>query len=472
MLAMLATALGALAVTDAEMDEARAITAKFYVRYINNGAGYLDNWQPSSMAQLEKKLSNKTDRDNLKKFRQVATPTDYAPWDKDRLIAYWSDAFFKENGSQLDPKAADNAMCKKQIKQTLGRMTIAAPAPATAPEAPAETAPAQAEPAADTPSPADTELAIDEELANVDAEIQEANNEVEREAAAPANQSASGTWVYILVLAILVAVVIFLVIFASRTMKGPKKKAQTPEADYDKEDEENTEVEMEEEEIQPVYTAPRREYTAPDIRPQRQSAAEDSRMREKYAEALAAKSEEIRTITRQLSDMEQLTSRLKEENRSLTAEVDRLRKYVTSFQPSGSAETPDEGAGRQRHHHQSHQPHHHQQQRPEGEPREIYLGRVNSKGIFVRADRHAVDGQSIYKLTTTNGHTGTYTLLQNPIIEEQVLDDPGKWLAGGCFAKDIFDTEGRDSICLETPGVAVFRDGAWRVEKKAKIRYC
>lgn len=40
--AAVVAALPAAAVTDKEMDEARAITAKAYLRWANNGSGYLE----------------------------------------------------------------------------------------------------------------------------------------------------------------------------------------------------------------------------------------------------------------------------------------------------------------------------------------------------------------------------------------------------------------------------------------------
>ena len=207
-------------------------------------------------------------------------------------------------------------------------------------------------------------------------------------------------------------------------------------------------------------------------------------MREKYAETLASKAEEIRTLKSQLADMENLAVKLKDENRKLRAELEKLRNQVNSETCHPSPVVPqferershryDERERNRRHDERERSQNRDERERSgseEGKAREVYLGRVNSKGIFVRADRHAVDGQSIYKLTTYNGVSGSFTLLKNPLIEEQMLDDPGRWLAGGCFAKDIFDTEGRERIKTETPGTAVFRDGAWRVEKKARIRY-
>lgn len=438
--------MGAAAVTDAEMDQAQAIAGKFYVRYINDGAGYLDNWTPTSMSELEKKLTNNTDRENLKKFRAAAHATDYSSWDRDQLAAYWSEQFFKENAGNLDSKAAANGLCRKQIKQAVGRMAVAAPVAAT-PMAEETTGTSEAS------KPTEEETAVAAELAQVDGEIQEAHDLVEREASEPVKKENSGTWVYVMVLAILVGVVIFLVAYASKTMKGePRRKQQKEEAP---EEEEETPEEPSRESLpmpEPVIIA----------EPRRSTVANDSRMREKYAEALAAKAEEIRQLNRQLADMEAMTSKLKDENRRLNSEVERLKRQAAETESAPVAVVTG--------HHERNARHPRQESRQE--TKEIYLGRVNSKGIFVRADRHAVDGQSIYKLTTQNGQRGTYTLIHNPLIEEQVLENPGKWLAGGCFAKDIFDTEGRDGICTETPGTAIFQDGAWRVERKAKIRYC
>lgn len=427
------------AVTDKEMDNAKAIAAKFYIRYANDGAGYLDGFTPGSMAELEKKLSTEKDRQLLRQFKGAGAATDYASWGKDQLVAYWSDAFFKENLSKLDAKGAANGLCKKQIKENINKLAIAA-APAPQPEAQQPAEPVAAH-EADSAKLAQ-EAAVADNLDNVADEIADAQEMVDREQESLGREPerASGTWVYIMILAILVGVVIFLVVYASRTMKGePKEKARKQDADADDDDD-----------VEAAY-AP-----APVIieQPARANPADDTQMREKYAQTLASKAEEIRALTRQLSEMESLAASLKEENRRLKAELERARREERNREETRPVAAPAASAGA-----------------GSGHVHEIYLGRVNSQGVFVRADRHAVDGQSIFKLTTTDGLTGTYALINNPLIEEQVLDDPGKWLAGGCFAKDIFDTEGREGIQTETPGKAVFRDRMWQVEKKSRIRY-
>lgn len=467
--AMLGVSVNALAVTEADMDQARAIAAKFYVRYINDGSGYLDHWLPGSMSDIEKKVANATDKENLKKFKSASYPKDYASWDKEKLAAYWGEQFFSDNASALDSKAAANAMCRKQIKKAVQDMKLETPAPAAAPTpapAPAPEEPAQPAPVAEeAPVVAEDfdEGMIEDSMAMVGAEILNAEDQASTDGSLEGEGSSdSGTWVYIMVLGILVAVVIALVIFASRTMKNQAKKPKEVDVDAD------------EEAIEKLQYEP--EVTAAPVVAERQ-VAEETRMREKYARNLAAKSEEIRALTRQLADMEALAANLREENRRLGAELEKLRSSRSVTPASARAEAPvapiaasvapagrNEEKPRRQHHSGN-------QHGPATTPREIYLGRVNSRGLFVRADRHAVDGQSIYKLTTTNGVNGTYTLIKNPLITDQVLEDPGKWLAGGCFAKDIFDTAGREDIYTETPGTAVFADGAWRVERKAKIRY-
>lgn len=446
---ILACGVESYAVTDAEMDEAEAIAAKYYIRYVNDGSGYLDNWTPKSMSDLENKLT-KTDKENLAQFKKAAVATDYKSWDKAQLVSYWSNTFFSNNASVLNSKGAANGACKTQIRKAIEKLDISSPA-----EESVETASVDPSPEGQaTPD----EIAIENELAQVEAELAQAGEvpAVEESGMEEPQKQSSGTWVYIMVLAILVAVVIFLVVYASKTMKGEPKPAASKNAGEPRRKEE-----------------PRREPTVTEPQPDNDDKpnatlyhADDTRMREKYAATLAAKSEEIRNLTRQLAEMESLAASLKEENRTLTAELEQLRKYATASRPRYNDSDNERFAPR---HSQNHHREHSEPARTS--PREVYLGRVNSKGLFIRADRHAIDGQSIYKLTTTDGITGTFSLINNPLIVEQVLEDPGKWISGGCVAKDIFDTEGKEEIRTEIPGTAVFRDGAWRVDRKAKISY-
>ena len=418
--------LNALAVSDAEMDQAKAIAAKWYLRYINSGADYLDKLNPKSMSELDAKLNPK-EKENIKKFNAIAAPAGYASWTKDDLVKYWSSTFFDKNGSSLDKALGSADFVKSKVKgEVQKQVKVAANTSAATPDTPevAPTAPSDSqEPAPDAVAEGEGQAAPQVETPA----IVPITPEVAAAQPAPQKKS-SGTWVYVMVLCILVAIVIVLVVYASKTMKG--QTAATAPARTDEDDD--------------------------DYRPRpKSSLSDDTKMREKFAETLAAKSEEIRTLNRKMADLESANQKLKEENRKLKSELEGARyqrpQRVETREP---APTPVVSAPVRPVRH-----------------KEIYLGRANAKGLFVRADRHAVEGQSIFKLKTADGVNGTFTVISNPLVEEQVLEDPGKWLAGGCFAKDIFDTDGRTSVITENPGAALFEDGAWRVERKAKIRY-
>lgn len=458
-MALAILALNAFAVTDSEMDQARAIVGKYYVRYIDNGSGYLDDWTPASMKDLEGKLNAKG-KEILAQFKKGAYPTDYASWDKDKLVAYWEESFFKENSSVLDNKAAGNSLAKKDIKKALNGMKVGAPA---APAASTTNTDGDAENQNSADAIADSvrmaqETAVDETLSRQEEAIAQAESEMLKDEEAE-GEKGSGTWVYVMILAILVAVVIFLVVYASRTMKGEAKKDDESPEDTDfRPDFKEEEKEYGRFAPKPVASSKKEEPEddgIPTAFMADSGITAETRMREKYAQTLASKSEEIRSLNRQLSELEGLAARLKEENRILKNELEQVR-----HQKSHTHEPRHSGGE-----------HHHDSRHDAGAVKEVYLGRVNARGVFVRADRHAVEGQSIYRLTTTDGLEGKFSLIQTPDIEDQVLEYPGKWLAGGCFAKDIFDTDGHTAVKTEVPGTAVFRDGAWWVEKKAKIRY-
>ena len=67
---LLGTPFTASAVTDKEMEQARTIATKAYLRYANDGSGYLDKLNPKTMAELEKNLKPK-EKENLKAFKAI-----------------------------------------------------------------------------------------------------------------------------------------------------------------------------------------------------------------------------------------------------------------------------------------------------------------------------------------------------------------------------------------------------------------
>ncbi|MDE5901789.1 MAG: hypothetical protein K2H21_01065, partial [Muribaculaceae bacterium] len=219
-LLLLGMALPARAVSQKEMEQARTITAFWYLRYANDGAGYMeDGKMPSTMTELEKMLKE-TERANLKAFKAVSTPSDYATWDKKKLVAYWGGTFFNSPGLSAKGKVA-----RRRVEGKLNAMTVASPtaeaaAPAEQPAAAqaqdvAAKAPAAPQPAVAADAPVrETARAVDSSVAVVE----------EPEVRQDRRGGSGSTWIYIVALIVLVGVVIWLVIFASKTMQQSESR--------------------------------------------------------------------------------------------------------------------------------------------------------------------------------------------------------------------------------------------------------
>ena len=113
--------LAAYAVTDKEMEEARVIAAKLYLRWSNDASGYLDDVNATSMSDLQSKLKAK-EKENLKAFNSVRTPADYKSWDKQKLVEYWGKTFFTSPGLSADGKRA-----KDRVRKQVEKIKVSAP---------------------------------------------------------------------------------------------------------------------------------------------------------------------------------------------------------------------------------------------------------------------------------------------------------------------------------------------------------
>lgn len=434
---VLLCALPVMAVTDKEMEEARTIAAQAYLRYANDGSGYLDDLHPKNMADLKKSLKDK-EKENLRAFQNVKTPGDYASWDKEKLVQYWGETFFRSPGLLEKGRIGKNRARARIQRMTVQPPKKEAPKPAEKPVAqpaadtagqPAATmsAAASADTSAKTvESPvatAATSAAEDDLVAMADS-IDAAAAEMAD--AGPERRKSDSTWVYILILCVLVAVVVALVIFASSTMKKQKDdEPLTPEARDRKMRAEN------------------------EARAAARAAEADLKARLEDASAemtgLRAERDELRGRIR---DLEQ---RLERSEAALAAS----RHPVLTAAPKPAPAAPTHA--------------------PASAPRaaaggKIYLGRVNSRGIFVRADRSLNIEASVYVLETEDGYSGTFRVARNRKVWQRLLEDTGHWLAGGCAVMDE-DVDGASAIVTESAGTAVFEEGCWRVIRKAKIRY-
>ncbi len=458
------------AVTDKEMEEARAITAQAYLRYANDASGYLDEIKATSISDLRPKLK-KQEIENLKAFNAVATPRDYASWDKKKLVEYWSVTFFNSPG--LSEKGR-NGGAKSRVKRKIEAMTVSAPEASKTTDK--ETAEGMEAP---TKSPADIAEAPDEAVvAGADSvkaiadSLQQTQKQLDEAPAAEeaVKKGSSHTWIYIIILVILVGVVIWLVIFASNVMK------RRPDDDDD--DDDNSSSRQRRPMPQPSVIT-----TASAAATEEAVAEETSALREKFAATLASKNEEIRTLTRQAEALRQDYESIQQDNLSLRGEIDRwrseaerLKSELGTVRQAMAEQTAVIQAATARPA-VAEEPRRQEPQRPT-QPlpaadgiRTIYLGRANNRGIFVRADRNLNVGHTLFRLETADGFAGTFRVANDPTVWEMALMTPVESLAGACVCADFNATDGATRITTLSPGTAIFEGGCWKVIRKAKIAY-
>lgn len=389
-------------VTQKEMEQARTIAAKAYIRWVNDGSGYLDDQNPKTMEELEAILKPK-EQENIKAFKAIPVPSDYTAWDKDKLIEYWAVTAFQNPGLQEKGRGG-----RLRARSQISKMTVSAPQ-SQSDQQPSSPGAVQSSPIPE-PSGASTEnngVNENKELKAEENAILESDpfdDELE------VDQASNYTWVYIMILAILVAIVVALVVYAANVFKkNGSSKPNTLQGNF-----------------------------------------ED---KQRYESRIADKDSEITLLNKKLEAATRQNSELKAKVESLTAELTSLKGTSR-----GAAVSPEKESSPAA-------------QRPKGSLRSIYLGRANTKGMFVRADRTLNPGHSVYLLDTGDGRTGTFRVADSPAAWSLALSNPKEYLETASVAQNPEEAPYASRISTETPGTAMFEDGCWRVVRKARIRF-
>lgn len=424
------TAIPSYGVTDKEMEQARTMAAKHYLRYANNGSDYLDKLNPTSMSELTKSLKSK-ELDNIKSFNAVSVPKDYASWDKAKMVEYWSKTFFKSAGLKEDGKK-----CLGILAKNLGKIQVSAKAaattpasekkdatatPAVSPASDAATARPSASPSA--PEISDNSGISDNPSAPDMSEITEVSESQEGLAEEERPQKSSGTGWYVAILVILVGVVVWLVMYAQKSMK---------ETGVIVADHKNSEKE---------------------IREAKKSAKEEvNKLREQYAASVASKNEEIKQLRAKCDSLEEELEKLKDtaavmQKRSVSPASRVEERHPVASQLQSSAKS---GATL---------------------PPVVFLGYVNQRGLFVKASRSLNAESSVYRMDIPDGTHGTFKVVNDPSILDRLLSDPGLWLDGGCEISNPDDADIATEIVTISPGEALFADNSCRVVKKSRIKF-
>ena len=407
---MLAPAL-AWSVTQKEMEQARTIAAKAYLRYANDGSGYLDDLNPTTIEELEGVIKPK-EKENLKAFKAIAVPADYKDWNKEKLMEYWAVTAFQDKG--LLEKGRGGRI---RARSLINKMTIAPPAPQPA-VAPVAAATPTAMPAA--------EAAAAEEISQLDSLAQADNADELLDETLDVDRATNYTWVYIMILAILVAIVVALVVYAASVFKKTGNQNKNGNSSSDK-----------------------------DLR----------EASEHYESVISDKNVEIAMLNKKIETLSRQNSELKAKLDAINAEMISQKAMATRQRGLSQvkSENPEPGVKRQ--------PQATQGSSPKSNLRSIYLGRANSRGIFVRADRTLNPGNSVFILDTSDGFSGSFRVADSQEAWDLALSNPREYLETACTGHDLEDTEGIDRIVTESSGTAIFEGGCWRVIRKARIRY-
>lgn len=438
--------LPAMAVTDKEMEQARVIATQTYLRYANDGSGYLDALHPTTMADLEKNLKQK-EKENIKAFKAIPVPADYASWDKQKLVDYWSNTAFSNAGLLAKGKVGKNPARKK-----LSNMTIAAPAAAAAPSA--ETKPSDKTPAtkpatqvatspdkntasASNPIPV-PEINLDSAQAEIDESRVLAEAALDAEDDAMIKKENSHTWIYVVVLCILVAVVVALVVFASNVMK---KSAPAISGQWNGSNSDETKAL-----VRKLQEADKRV----------EEAERQNKLLQKKIDALTAEINKLHT--RPAPTQQPPIQGIPRPKTNPEPSPVSSNQKVQNAPTAAAAVAPNTTAAKT-------------QTTPQLSMRTIYLGRANTKGIFVRADRTLNPGNSVFRLDTSDGMAGTFKVVNDPSIIEKVIEHPAEMLSAACVGPELHDTSGLQQIITDSAGTAIFEGGCWKVMRKAKIHY-
>ena len=401
----------AQAVTQKEMEQARTIATKSYLRYANDGSGYLDDLNPSTMEELEGSLKTK-EKENIKAFKAIPVPTDYQTWDKEKLVEYWAVTAFQNKGL-LEKGRGGRIRARSQIN----KMTVAAPQK----ETPAAPQPVNNQPASNPATNVAADSAAIPALLPDSLKARENTLIAEEEALDDedinVDKAYNYTWVYIMILAILVAVVVALVVYAANVMK--KNGSSIPRENASRE--------------------------------------EDAETIERLESQMADKDVEISMLKKKLEASDLKNNELKKKMEALSEEIAILKSARIAapvVAENLKREEPQQEAVA-----------------PKPALRTIFLGRANNKGIFVRADRTLNVGNSVFILDTSDGFSGSFRVADSPAAWSLALSNPREYLETACSGHNLEDTADAVKIVTENAGTAVFEGGCWRVIRKARIRY-
>ena len=104
-------------------------------------------------------------------------------------------------------------------------------------------------------------------------------------------------------------------------------------------------------------------------------------------------------------------------------------------------------------------------------PKRLYLTKPDANDYFIRTTEVVEIGNSVFELTTNDGITGTFKVIDNPEVHQFALMMPTENLVRACTGKGIQISNGKTRIVTDREGTARLENGRWHVAVKAIIHY-
>ena len=104
-------------------------------------------------------------------------------------------------------------------------------------------------------------------------------------------------------------------------------------------------------------------------------------------------------------------------------------------------------------------------------PKRLFLTKPDANDYFIRTTEVVEIGNSVFELTTNDGITGTFKVIDNPEVHQFALMMPTENLVRACTGKGIQISNGKTRIVTYREGTARLENGRWHVAVKAIIHY-
>ena len=106
-----------------------------------------------------------------------------------------------------------------------------------------------------------------------------------------------------------------------------------------------------------------------------------------------------------------------------------------------------------------------------GEPRILFMAKPDEADNFSRSSSQYEPGNSIFELTTMDGKSGSFTVINKSDVHKLALLMPGDTLTRACSGNNIQSSAGKSRIVTDRAGRAQLENGKWHIVVKAIIHY-